>query len=45
MIGTLISSRMATLFELDTVYSVHDAYDMLEVVIIDAYNRHANDNR
>jgi len=29
---------MATLHELDTVYGVEDAYDMLEVVLVDNYN-------
>ena len=37
-IATLLSKRMATLHELDTVYGVHDVYDMLEVVTIDAHN-------
>lgn len=36
--ATLISKRIATLHELDTVYGVRDAYDMLEVVTIDDYN-------
>jgi hypothetical protein len=30
---------MATKAELDTVYSLEDAYDMLEVVSVDAHNR------
>jgi hypothetical protein len=38
VIATLISSRMATLTELDTVYGVKDAYDLLEIVAIDAHN-------
>ena len=37
-IATLLSKRMATLHELDTVYVVRDVYDMLEVVTIDDYN-------
>ncbi len=37
-IATLLSKRMATLHELDTVYGVQDVYDMLEVVTIDDYN-------
>jgi hypothetical protein len=32
---------MATLHELDTVYGVEDVYDMLEVLSVDAHNRHA----
>lgn len=29
---------MARLHELDTVYGVRDAYDMLEVLTVDDYN-------
>jgi hypothetical protein len=39
VIGTILSKRMATLHELDTVYGVRDVYDMLEVITIDDYNR------
>ncbi len=35
----LVSRRMATLHELETVYGVQDAYDMLEVVMVDDYNQ------
>jgi len=35
----LISSGVAKLHELDTVYGIKDAYDMLEIVCIDNYNR------
>lgn len=38
IIGTLISARVATLHELQTVYGLRDAYDMLEVVAVDRYN-------
>lgn len=38
VIATLISARMATLHELDTVYGIEDAYDMLEIVLVDNYN-------
>lgn len=37
-IGTVISSRLATLTELQTVYGVRDLYDMIEVVNVDRYN-------
>jgi hypothetical protein len=30
---------MATLHELSTVYGLKDAYDMLEIVIVDNYNQ------
>ena len=38
IIGTLLSKRMATLHELDTVYGTRDVYDMLEIISIDDYN-------
>lgn len=38
VVGTLIASRAATLHELQTVYGVQDAYDMLEVISVDLYN-------
>jgi 4-diphosphocytidyl-2C-methyl-D-erythritol kinase len=37
-IGAVISSRMATLHELDTVYGLLDLHDMLEVLAVDAQN-------
>jgi hypothetical protein len=43
MIGTLISRRMASLHELQTIYGVKDAYDMLEIVCVDDYNRRPKD--
>lgn len=39
IIGTLLSKRIATLHELDTVYGVRDVYDMLEIVSTDDYNQ------
>jgi hypothetical protein len=38
-LGALISARMATLLELQTVYSVEDAWDLLEVLVVDRENR------
>ena len=35
----MISAGKATLHELDTIYSVEDVYDMIEVLRIDAHNR------
>lgn len=40
IIGTLISRGKATLYELQTVYGVHDAYQMLEVIAVDDYNQY-----
>lgn len=37
-IGTAISRRLATLHELDTVYSAEDLYDLLEVSAVDSIN-------
>ncbi len=39
LIGTIVSSGRATLYELQTVYGTEDAYDLIEVVIIDAHNQ------
>jgi hypothetical protein len=38
LIGTLISARLATLHELQTVYGLQDAHDMLEVISVDNHN-------
>lgn len=37
-IATVVSSRHATLHELDTVYSVEDLWCLLEVITVDAHN-------
>lgn len=39
IIGTLISARLATLNELQTVYGPLDAYNLFEVHMIDQTNR------
>lgn len=39
MIGAVISSKMATLNECETLYSVEDIYLMLEVMSVDMHNR------
>lgn len=36
-----MSSGLATLHELDTVYGLEDVYDLLELTAVDAYNRRA----
>lgn len=38
VIATLVSHKMAALHELDTVYGVQDAYDMIEIIAIDMHN-------
>lgn len=42
-IGAVISLRMATLHELQTVYGVRDLYDMLEIAAVDGHNKRAID--
>jgi len=39
MFGTLVSKGFCTLHELDTVYGTQDAYDMLEILAVDAHNQ------
>jgi hypothetical protein len=34
----VISARLATLYELDTVYGVADLYRLAEVIKVDAFN-------
>lgn len=38
-IGAALSSRLATFRDLDEFMSVEDAYDLLEVLAIDAHNK------
>lgn len=38
-IATVISARMATLHELDTVYGVEDLWSMLEIHSVDSHNQ------
>lgn len=35
----MISSRLATLNELQTVLGVEDLYDLIEVIAVDRYNQ------
>jgi len=37
-IGVVVSSKLVTLHELDTIYGVEDLYDLLEILIINAHN-------
>jgi hypothetical protein len=45
LIGGLISSRLCTLHELQTVYSLEDALNLWEVLSIDGYNRQQYEKR
>jgi hypothetical protein len=38
-IGAVVSRGKATLHELETVYGAEDLQDMLEVIVVDAYNQ------
>ena len=38
MIGVIVSRRLATLHELQTVYSLEDAVDLYEVAAVNSYN-------
>ena len=37
-IGTVISKRLATLAELDSVLGTEDLYNLLEIAMVDSYN-------
>lgn len=38
LIGNVVGTGLATLHELQTVYSLRDAYDLVEIARVDAYN-------
>lgn len=38
-IGCVVSAGKATLAELDSVYGTEDLYDLLEIIMVDAYNK------
>lgn len=40
VIGLIVSKRYATLHELKTVIGMAEAYDILEVISVDAYNNY-----
>lgn len=43
LVGTIVSTRLATLHELDTVYGIEDLYDMIEILAVSHANEaHAN---
>ena len=39
IIGAVVSSKLATLHELQTVYGAEDAYDLLEIATVDSHNQ------
>ena len=42
LLGMVVSSRLATLGELQTVYCLEDLHDLVEVVLVDLHNRLAS---
>jgi hypothetical protein len=38
VIGVVVSSRLATLAELDSALGAEDLYDLLEIMMVDAHN-------
>ena len=38
-IGAIVSAKLASLLELDTVLSTEDMFDLLEILAIDAHNQ------
>jgi hypothetical protein len=38
MIGVIITRKLATLYELQTVYSIDDAADLYEIAAVNNYN-------
>lgn len=39
-IGAIVESGKATLHELKTIYSLEDAFDMWEIIIVNRYNEY-----
>lgn len=39
LIGTVVSSELATLHELQSVYGVLDLYNFVELISVDGHNR------
>lgn len=38
VIGIITSSKIATLHELETIYDIEGAYNLLEILSVDSYN-------
>lgn len=39
LVGMVVSSKLASLNELQTVYGVLDLYNLAEIITVDAHNR------
>ncbi|ULX48516.1 hypothetical protein [Mannheimia haemolytica] len=42
VVGVVVSSKLATLHELQTIYGLEDALDPIEVFSVDTYNHRDN---
>jgi hypothetical protein len=38
LIGAIVANKQATLHELQTVYTLEDAYDLFEIIAVTRYN-------
>lgn len=38
MIGAIVSNKLATLYELQSVYGVEDLFDLYEVILVKLHN-------
>lgn len=43
ILGAIISSNLASYHELETVYGVEDAYNLLEIINVNNHNQRAVD--
>lgn len=41
LVGLVISAKLATLHEMQTVYGIEDLHDLAEIMAIDGHNAHA----
>jgi aromatic ring-opening dioxygenase LigB subunit len=44
-VALVISAGKATLHELDSVYGLEDLYNLVEVIMVDAYNKRKAESR
>ncbi len=40
MIATIVDSRLATLNELKTIYTIEDAFNLWEIIMVSRYNEY-----
>ena len=45
LIGVVVSSKLATLIELQTVYSYDDVWDLYEIFVVNNYNEWKANNK